>query len=79
MLRRLGPRVWFPIIICLWGTVSTLTSVINNYGSFIAIRLALGCSCVATSASPLLRLTHMQRGGHVPRRVLHLVDLVSSP
>ncbi|KAI5895711.1 MFS general substrate transporter [Schizophyllum commune H4-8] len=44
MLRRLGPRVWFPIIICLWGTVSTLTSVINNYGSFIAIRLALGCS-----------------------------------
>lgn len=42
MLRRFGPRVWFPIIICTWGTITTLTSIINNYGSFIAIRLALG-------------------------------------
>lgn len=42
MLRRLGPRVWFPIIICSWGLITTLTSQINNYGSFIAIRLLLG-------------------------------------
>ncbi|KAJ7574411.1 major facilitator superfamily domain-containing protein [Mycena floridula] len=42
MLRRLGPRIWLPIIVCLWGLITALTSLITNYRSFIGIRLALG-------------------------------------
>ncbi|KAK3621894.1 hypothetical protein LTR56_013412 [Elasticomyces elasticus] len=41
-LRRLGPRIWFPFIVCAWGLVSTLTSQVTSYGGFVAIRLALG-------------------------------------
>ncbi|KAE9404114.1 MFS general substrate transporter [Gymnopus androsaceus JB14] len=44
MLRRLGPRIWFPFIICVWGVITACTCVIKNYGSFVAIRLALGCA-----------------------------------
>jgi hypothetical protein len=41
-LRRLGPKIWFPIIVTLWGVITTLTCLVQNYGSYIAIRLVLG-------------------------------------
>lgn len=41
-LRRLGPQVWFPIIVIAWGLVTTLTSLCTSYGAYVAIRLALG-------------------------------------
>ncbi|KAL4800866.1 major facilitator superfamily domain-containing protein [Aspergillus venezuelensis] len=42
ILRRLGPKVWFPVIVCAWGLITTLTCHVHNYGSFIVIRLLLG-------------------------------------
>ncbi|KAJ0381255.1 hypothetical protein COL26b_000599 [Colletotrichum chrysophilum] len=42
LLRRLGPKIWFPIIIVTWGTITTLTCLCRSFGAFIAIRLALG-------------------------------------
>ena len=42
LLRRLGPKIWFPIIVTTWGTITTLTCLIRNFGSFIGLRLALG-------------------------------------
>ncbi|KAL1893745.1 hypothetical protein Sste5346_006248 [Sporothrix stenoceras] len=42
MLRRLGPKVWFPIIVTSWGLITTLTCLVRNYGSYVAIRLVLG-------------------------------------
>ncbi len=44
MLRRLGPKVWFPIIVTAWGLITTLTCLVRNYGSYVAIRLVLGLS-----------------------------------
>lgn len=42
MLRRLGPKLWFPFIVISWGLVTTLTCLVTNYGSYVAIRLLLG-------------------------------------
>ncbi|KAJ5387966.1 hypothetical protein N7509_010507 [Penicillium cosmopolitanum] len=42
MLRRVGPKIWFPFIVCAWGLITTLTSQASSYGSFIVIRLMLG-------------------------------------
>lgn len=42
MLRRLGPKLWFPFIVVAWGLVTTLTCLVRNYGSYVAIRLVLG-------------------------------------
>jgi MFS family permease len=42
LLRRLGPKIWFPVIVTAWGLVTTLTSQVSSYGGFIAIRLVLG-------------------------------------
>ena len=42
LLRRLGPKLWFPFIVVSWGLVTTLTCLVRNYGSYVVIRLALG-------------------------------------
>jgi MFS family permease len=44
MLRRVGPKVWFPIAVTTWGLITTLTCVVKSYGGFIGIRLALGAA-----------------------------------
>ncbi|KAI1776122.1 major facilitator superfamily domain-containing protein [Hypoxylon cercidicola] len=41
-LRRLGPKLWFPIIVCAWGLITTMTCLVSNYGSYVVIRLVLG-------------------------------------
>lgn len=41
-LRRFGPKIWFPCIVTAWGLITTLTCLVQNYGSYIAIRLVLG-------------------------------------
>ncbi|EMC93930.1 hypothetical protein BAUCODRAFT_124680 [Baudoinia panamericana UAMH 10762] len=41
-LRRLGPKIWFPFIVTCWGLITTLTCLVHNYGSYVAIRLVLG-------------------------------------
>ena len=43
-LRRLGPKIWFPIAVTTWGLISTLTCVVKSYGGYIGIRLALGAA-----------------------------------
>ena len=42
MLRRVGPKIWLPLIVTLWGLITTLTSQASSYGGFVAIRLMLG-------------------------------------
>lgn len=43
-LRRIGPKIWFPIIVVAWGNVITLTCLVRSFGALIAVRLALGVS-----------------------------------
>ena len=42
ILRRVGAKYWFPIIVIGWGAVTTLMSQVRSFGAFIAVRLALG-------------------------------------
>ncbi|KGO40484.1 Major facilitator superfamily domain, general substrate transporter [Penicillium expansum] len=42
MLRRVGPKIWFPFIVCAWGLITTLTSQASSYAGFVVIRLMLG-------------------------------------
>lgn len=42
MLRRVGPKIWFPFIVCAWGLITTLTSQASSYAGFVLIRLMLG-------------------------------------
>ncbi|KAL4861877.1 major facilitator superfamily domain-containing protein [Aspergillus spectabilis] len=44
VLRRLGPKIWLPIIVCAWGLITTLTCQVSSYGGFVAIRLLLGAA-----------------------------------
>ncbi|KAH7308437.1 major facilitator superfamily domain-containing protein [Stachybotrys elegans] len=44
LLRRLGPKIWFPVIVTAWGTVTTLTCLVRSFGGFVAVRLTLGIS-----------------------------------
>lgn len=42
VLRKVGARIWIPTIILSFGLVTTLTSLIDNFGELIAVRIALG-------------------------------------
>lgn len=41
-LRRFGPKIWFPCIVTAWGLITTLTCLVQDYKSYVAIRLMLG-------------------------------------
>ncbi|KAI0736205.1 MFS general substrate transporter [Fomitopsis betulina] len=42
VLKRAKPSRWLPIIVAVWGMVTTLSGVVQNYGGLIAIRCFLG-------------------------------------
>lgn len=42
MLRRVGPKIWFPFIVVSWGLVTSLTCLVSSYGGYVVIRLVLG-------------------------------------
>lgn len=44
VLRKVGARIWIPTIIVSFGIVTTLTSLIDNFGELMAVRVALGIS-----------------------------------
>jgi MFS transporter, ACS family, tartrate transporter len=43
LLRRLGPRHGFAVLAIAWGIVSSSSALIWNAGSFISLRILLGC------------------------------------
>lgn len=42
ILRKVKPNRWIPFIVIAWGTVTTLSGLIQNFGGLTAIRLMLG-------------------------------------
>jgi hypothetical protein len=42
ILKKLRPSRWIPLIMVIWGVVTTLTGLANSYGSLLACRLLLG-------------------------------------
>ncbi|KZT72470.1 MFS general substrate transporter [Daedalea quercina L-15889] len=42
ILKRAKPSRWLPVIVGVWGMVTTLSGLVENYGGLIAIRFFLG-------------------------------------
>jgi MFS family permease len=42
VLKRFTPRLWIGFIATLWGIISALTGLVNNFGQLVACRLLLG-------------------------------------
>lgn len=42
ILKRAKPSRWLPVIVGVWGMVTTLSGLVQNYGGLIAIRFFLG-------------------------------------
>lgn len=42
VMKKIKPNRWIPILVAVWGVVTTLTSLVNSYGGLLAIRLCLG-------------------------------------
>ena len=42
VMKLWTPRMWLPSLTLVWGIVSTLMGVTQNYGGFLAVRFFLG-------------------------------------
>ncbi|KAF7352804.1 MFS transporter [Mycena venus] len=42
VMKKVKPNRWIPILVFTWGGVTTLTSLVHNFGGLIAIRMFLG-------------------------------------
>ncbi|RDB22580.1 hypothetical protein Hypma_010216 [Hypsizygus marmoreus] len=42
VLKKMKPNRWIPLLVVLWGIVTTLTALVDNFGGLLAIRLCLG-------------------------------------
>jgi len=41
-LKKLKPNRWIPLIVCLWGVITTMTSVVQNFHGLLTIRILIG-------------------------------------
>ncbi|KAJ7771055.1 MFS general substrate transporter [Mycena maculata] len=44
VMKKVGANIWLPGLVAVWGAITTLTALANNFGGLIAIRLFLGLS-----------------------------------
>ncbi|KZT24522.1 MFS transporter [Neolentinus lepideus HHB14362 ss-1] len=56
IIKKVGPTRWLPFLVCAFGTVTTLSGLIQNFAGLTAIRVVLG----------------MCEGGLLPGMVLYL-------
>ncbi|KAF8165361.1 MFS general substrate transporter [Crassisporium funariophilum] len=42
VLKKMKANRWIPLLVFLWGIVTTLTSLVHNFGGILGIRLVLG-------------------------------------
>lgn len=42
ILKKTTPRIWLPTLTIVWGIVSTLLGIVENYSGFLAARFFLG-------------------------------------
>ncbi|KAG7878674.1 hypothetical protein KL938_003817 [Ogataea parapolymorpha] len=43
-LKRVGPRLWVPSMMVIWGVVALCTAFVKNWHQYIGIRLCLGAA-----------------------------------
>lgn len=42
VLKKVKPNRWLPVLICTWGTVTTLSGLIQDFAGLTAVRVVLG-------------------------------------
>jgi predicted MFS family arabinose efflux permease len=42
LLKKIGPRILLPGLCFIWGAITTLQCLVNNYSGLLAARLMLG-------------------------------------
>ena len=42
VLKQFKPSRWLPFLVTLWGTVTTLSGLVQSYSGLLAIRFFLG-------------------------------------
>ncbi|KIY71431.1 MFS general substrate transporter [Cylindrobasidium torrendii FP15055 ss-10] len=42
VLKKMKPDRWIPLLVFVWGIVTTLTCLVQNFAGLVAVRLALG-------------------------------------
>ncbi|KAH8105967.1 MFS general substrate transporter [Cristinia sonorae] len=42
VIKKVKPSRWLPMLVAVWGTVTTLSGIIQNFSGFLAIRFFLG-------------------------------------
>jgi len=59
ILKRMKPNVWLPLLVIVWGIVTTMTGLVQSFGSLVVVRMVLG----------------LCEGGLLPGMVLYLSTL----
>ncbi|KAI0060435.1 MFS transporter [Artomyces pyxidatus] len=42
VLKKMGSNRWLPFLVFVWGIVTTLTGLIQNFGDLVAVRMIMG-------------------------------------
>ncbi|PPQ77772.1 hypothetical protein CVT25_011207 [Psilocybe cyanescens] len=42
LLKKMKPNRWIPLLVCLWGVITTLSALVKNFPGLVVIRLFLG-------------------------------------
>ncbi|TFY81450.1 hypothetical protein EWM64_g2564 [Hericium alpestre] len=42
VLKKMRPNRWLPLLVCLWGMVTTLSGLVQSFGGLVAVRIVLG-------------------------------------
>ncbi|GLB33791.1 putative transporter [Lyophyllum shimeji] len=69
VLKKMKANRWIPLLVFLWGIVTTLTSLVNSYGGLLAIRLCLGLCEGGLLPGMILYLSTMYRRHEFQLRV----------
>ncbi|KAJ8482249.1 hypothetical protein ONZ45_g15021 [Pleurotus djamor] len=48
VIKRVGANRWIPILVCLWGVVTTLTSLVHSFAGLVVVRMCLGILYLST-------------------------------
>ncbi|RDX55469.1 MFS general substrate transporter [Lentinus brumalis] len=69
VLKKFKPSRWLPFLVTLWGTVTTLSGLIHNFGGLLAIRFFLGFCEGGLLPGIMLYLSTLYRPHELQQRV----------
>lgn len=71
VLKRVGANIWLPVLIMSWGTVTTLTGIVKDYGGLLAVRSILGLTEGGLLPGMTLYLSTLYPRGGLQKRIAY--------